>query len=174
LVIHAQDVNCLAWTANGRTLISGSRDDTIRTWDTSTWRQLAVLTGHTNTVCGIAISPNGRILASASWDNTARLWNLENGQLIGSTLHHPDVVNCVSFSTDGTLLVTGCDDKSAYAWDIAAIIEGAGLKELLVSCFFFHLSPLTKLAIPGCRKITPPRTRYVYHMNSLNLICIPG
>ena len=77
---------------------------------------------------------------AASWDNTARLWNLENGQLIGSPLQHPDDVNCVSFSTDGTLLATGCDDTSAYTWDILAIIEDAGLKELLVSCSFSSLS----------------------------------
>jgi WD40 repeat protein len=95
-------------------LISGSFDGLIRTWDTVTWRQTAVLMGHTALVYGIAISPNGRILASASWDRTARLWNLENGQQIGSPLQHESYVNCVSFSTDEKPLVTGCDDKNAY------------------------------------------------------------
>jgi WD40 repeat protein len=59
-------VNCLAWTADGKTLISGSDDSSIRTWNTTTWLQTAVLTGHTDPVYGIAISPNGRILASTS------------------------------------------------------------------------------------------------------------
>jgi len=137
---HTWDVNCLAWTANGRTLISGSYDATIRTWNTSTWQQLAVLTGHTSSVWGIAISPNGCILASASFDDTARLWNLENSQPIGSPLQHAKSVNCVSFSTDGTLLATGCGDNNTYTWDIFAIIKGAGLINLLVSCLFFYLS----------------------------------
>jgi len=44
---HTDTVLCLAWTADGRTLISGSYDYTIRTWNTSTWPQLAVLTDHT-------------------------------------------------------------------------------------------------------------------------------
>jgi len=57
----------------------------------------------------------------------------------------------VSFSKDGTLLATGCIDKNAYAWDIVAIIEEAGLKELLVSCSF-HLSPPAKLAIQDVEK----------------------
>jgi WD40 repeat protein len=91
------------------------------------------LTGHTNFVWGISISPNGRILASASWDKTARLWNLENGQPIGSPLQHADYVNCVSFSADGKLLATGCSDKNAYLWDISAIVEEAGLGELLLN-----------------------------------------
>jgi len=137
---HTSSVICLAWTANGRTLTSGSLDSTIRTWNTSTWQQLAVFTGHTFFVCGIAISPNGRILASASRDKTARLWNLENGQAIGSPLQHPEGVNCLSFSTDGKQLTSGCHDKNAYTWDVSAVIKEAGLIDVLVSCLFFYLS----------------------------------
>ena len=98
---HTQEVTCLAWTADGSTLISGSHDDSIRTWNTTTWQQIHVLTGHTSVVEAIAISPNGRILASASQDNTARLWNLDNGQPIGLPIQHADLLFCVSFSTDG-------------------------------------------------------------------------
>ena len=90
-----------------------------------------MLTGHTSSVSGIAISPNGRILASASIDNTARLWNLDNGQPIGSPIQHTDAVDCLSFLTDGKQLATGCWDKNAYTWDISAIVEEAGLSELL-------------------------------------------
>jgi len=123
----------LAWTADGKTLISGSYDSSIRTWNTTTWQQINVLTGHTWAVRGIALSPNGRILASASQDGTARLWNLENGQPIGTPLQHPAVVACASFSTDGKLLAAGCEDTNAYSWDIAAIVRQAGLDELLLS-----------------------------------------
>jgi len=139
---HAGRVYCLAWTADGsateheemkNTLISGSLDFSIRTWNTTTWQQIHVLTGHTSVVSGIAISPNGPILASASWDKTARLWNLENGLPIGSPLKHPRQVECVSFSTDGTLLATGCWDNNAYSWDISGILEEAGLLNQNVS-----------------------------------------
>jgi WD40 repeat protein len=125
-------VFCLAWTPDGKTLISGLLDFSIRMWNTTTWQQIAVLTGHIGVVNGIAISPNGRILASASWDYTARLWNLENGQPIGSPLQHANSVDCVSFSTDGKLLATGCWDNNAYSWDISVIIREAGLDELLL------------------------------------------
>jgi hypothetical protein len=134
---HRERVFCLAWTADGsgtkheeidsRTLISGSYDDSIRTWNTTTWQQIHVLTGHTSCVCDIAISPNGPILASASWDDTVQLWNLENGLPIGSPLQHPHPVQCVSFSTDGKLLATGCWDNNAYSWNSSGILEEAGL-----------------------------------------------
>jgi WD40 repeat protein len=130
---HTDGVICLAWTADGKTLISGSEDFSIRTWNTTAWQQIAVLTGHTKAVRGIAISPNGRILVSASGDRTARLWNLGNGQLIGSPLQHESSVRCMSLSTDGMLLATGCTDNNAYGWDISAVVKEAGLSELLLN-----------------------------------------
>jgi WD40 repeat protein len=130
---HTDDVWCLAWTKDGKTLISGSTDSSIRTWDTTNWQQTAVLDEHTNPprpVYAIAISQNGRILASV-YDHTARLWNLENGQPISSPIQHADQVNCLSFSVDGKLLATGCHDKNTYSWDVAAIVKEAGLNDLL-------------------------------------------
>jgi WD40 repeat protein len=127
-------VYCLAWTVSG-TLISGSEDSSIRTWNTTTWQQIAVLAKHNDVVFDIAIFPNGRILASASLDKTARLWNLENGQPIGIPLRHADVVECVSFSVDGRLIATGCRDKNAYTWDVYAIVREAGLEVLLTVRF---------------------------------------
>jgi WD40 repeat protein len=128
---HTDTVRCLAWTKDGKTLISGSHDCSIRTWNTAKWQQTAVLDEHTNIVYAIAISPNDRILASASLDTTARLWNLENGQPIASPLQHADDVNCVSFSAGGKQLATGCDDNNAYIWDVAAILREAGFDDLL-------------------------------------------
>jgi WD40 repeat protein len=111
---HTHWVGCLAWTQDGKTLISGSDDCSIRTWNAATWKQIAVLEGHTSRVIGIVISPNGCILASASGDNTARLWNLDNNQPISSPLRHTlfTTVYSVSFSADGKLLATSCFDKN--------------------------------------------------------------
>ncbi|KAG2737117.1 WD40 repeat-like protein, partial [Suillus brevipes Sb2] len=101
---HTGSVLCLAWTKDGKTLISGSSDHSIRTWNTTNWQLTAVLDEHTDSVCAIAISPNGRILASASDDETTRLRNLDNGQPISSPIQRAEYVNCVSFSAGGKQL----------------------------------------------------------------------
>ncbi|KAG2754420.1 WD40 repeat-like protein [Suillus brevipes Sb2] len=131
---HTELVWCLACTKDGKTLISGSFDHSIRTWNTTNWKQTALLDEHDHTggVRAIAISPNDRILASVSGDRTARLWNLDNGQPISSPIQHPDEVNCVSFSAGGKRLATGCADNNAYIWDVAAILREAGLEDLLL------------------------------------------
>jgi hypothetical protein len=128
---HTDAVRCLAWTNDGKTLISGSYDSSIRTWNTTNWEQTAVLE-HTSFVYAIALSPNSHILASVSGDWTARLWNLENGQPISSPIQHAEQVNCVSFSADGKRLATGCNDKNAYIWDVTVILREAGLDDLLL------------------------------------------
>ncbi|KAG1855867.1 WD40-repeat-containing domain protein [Suillus tomentosus] len=126
---------CLAWTPDGKTLLSPGSYSVIRIWDTTTWKQIAVLDGHTSSVQSIAISPNGRILASASLDKTVRLWNLDDNQPIrvGSPLRYPGFVTPVSFSANGnSLLATDGHAENAYTWDISGVVKEAGLEELLL------------------------------------------
>jgi WD40 repeat protein len=125
-------VTSIAWPRHGKTLISGLNDGKIVTWNTTTWQQIAVLTGHTGIVYNIAISSNDLILASVGFgDRTVRLWDLKNGQPIGSPLQHAKDARCLSFSPDGKGLATGCTDGNAYTWDVSAIVREAGREELL-------------------------------------------
>ncbi|KAG2069022.1 WD40 repeat-like protein [Suillus decipiens] len=124
-------VYSFAWTSDEKKLISGSFDGSIRIFETATWQQIAVLQGHSRAVCAISVSRNDSLLASASCDETARLWNLGTNLPVGQPLPHNNRVECATFSADGKLLVTGCWDQSAYVWDIYAILEEAGLQDLL-------------------------------------------
>jgi WD40 repeat protein len=131
-------VACLAWASGGRLLFVGSLNK-IKTFDTNTWTEIAVLDGHEKLVNAISLSPNERILASVSNDHTARLWNLNNNQLIGPPLRHECEVSCVFFS--GKFLATGCYDHHMYTWDVSAIVKQAGLNDILsdnVSLDTFH------------------------------------
>ncbi len=67
----------MAFSADGRTLATGSADRIVRLWDISNLRRpssLSTLTGHTNNVWSVAFSADGRTLATGSEDRTARLW----------------------------------------------------------------------------------------------------
>lgn len=127
---HDNSVWSLAWTSNGKKLISGSYR-IIRIINTATWQQIAVLQGHTEFVNSISLSQNDNLLVSASNDHTARLWNLDTNLPIGNPLQHEERVRCATLSADGTVLVTGCDDNNAYAWDIQAILRKSGHENLL-------------------------------------------
>jgi hypothetical protein len=64
----------VAFAPDGRTLASGSYDNTVRLWDITSERELRELKGHTASVRSVAFLPDGRTLASGSDDKTARLW----------------------------------------------------------------------------------------------------
>jgi WD40 repeat protein len=70
----------LVFTEDGRQLISAAADQTIRSWDTSTWRELNVLRGHNDEVHSVATSQTVNLIASASKDGDLMLWRADAGR----------------------------------------------------------------------------------------------
>ncbi|OUL34394.1 serine/threonine protein kinase, partial [Nostoc sp. T09] len=77
---HYYTVKSLAINPDGKTLASGSGDNTIKLWNLATGELIRTLTGHSNLVRAIAISPDGKTLASGSYGGTIKLWNLVKGE----------------------------------------------------------------------------------------------
>ncbi|RRC95318.1 WD40 repeat domain-containing protein, partial [Schaalia canis] len=75
-----------AYSPDGTTILTTSRDNTARIWDATTGQTLHTLTGHTNTVTSGAYSPDGTTILTTSRDNTARIWDTTTGQQIGTQL----------------------------------------------------------------------------------------
>ncbi|KAG2060543.1 WD40 repeat-like protein [Suillus hirtellus] len=167
---HDDTVTGLAWTSDGKKLISGSICVPIRIYDTTTWQQIANLEGHANVNSVEAITLFHRLLVSASPDKTARLWNLDTNLPVGPPLQHEDAVSCAALSADGKVLVTGCEDKNAYIWDIHAILKDAGLEDLLSIPHSLKDTHATRRPHIQAPRIPPgffDDTQHVVHIHSL-------
>jgi uncharacterized delta-60 repeat protein len=133
---HKGSVNAVAFSRDGRYIVSGSTDYTARVWEASTGQEVARMT-HTARVDSVAFSPDGKFVVSGSKDKTARVWEAMTGKEI-SRMTHGARVNSVAFSPDGRYVVSAGLDKTARVWEAATGKEMARMvhdAEVLVVAF---------------------------------------
>ncbi|KAK3304826.1 uncharacterized protein B0T15DRAFT_537707 [Chaetomium strumarium] len=70
---HPSAVKAIAFSPDGRLIVSGSDDSTVRVWDAATGAERRVLQGHSSWVNAVAFSSDGRLLVSGSGDKTIRV-----------------------------------------------------------------------------------------------------
>ncbi len=119
LIWHKGDVRSVVLSADGRYLVSGSEDNTVRVWDWQTPEAAPrVLSGHEYTVTSVALSADGRYVVSGSEDNTVRVWDWQTPEAAPCILiGHEDRVSSVAMSANGRYLVSGSEDNTVRVWD---------------------------------------------------------
>lgn len=65
----------MVFSPDGKRLVSGSVDETVKIWDVASGQETLTLNEHKNKVCSVAFSPDGKQLVSGSLDNTVKLWD---------------------------------------------------------------------------------------------------
>lgn len=117
---HEEAVTGMVFLGDGNTMVSASRDRTIRLWDfggpVGPGRVLT-LYGHAEPVLDVAFSPDLTTIASAARDRTVRLWDPDLGTRLGALRGHTDTVVCVAYSLDGARIASASEDGTVRVWD---------------------------------------------------------
>ena len=129
---HSAAVQSVAFSADGRRIVTASDDRTARVWDLQTGGQIAALTEHTAPVRSAVFSPDGLRVVSTqtpqrsgnvtivtSNDSVALLWDALSGRVI--LRFEGDMVQLydATFSPNGKRIVTASGDNTARIWDAA-------------------------------------------------------
>jgi WD40 repeat protein len=150
---HTGPVNSIAWGPDGKRLVSGSSDTTLRMWSVSkrnpiNWEQRqrketdwereewkcdwttkkeeykGYKRYHTAPIVTVAWSPDGKYIASGSEDNIIILWNPENGKFIQMLQGHTQSIRSVVWTKSSDRLISCSDDGLINVWKY----DGVGFK----------------------------------------------
>jgi WD40 repeat protein len=113
----------ISFDGDGRLLVIGGGDDTVRVRRSNTLSPIAELRGHTAPVVKAVFNPQGTIIASSSNDHTIRLWDAATGRCLRSLTGHGGTPFGLAFSPDGKRLASSSTDQTVKLWDVATGLE---------------------------------------------------
>jgi WD40 repeat protein len=114
LSVPGTKLQSVSFSHDGRRLVTGATDHTIRLWDVASGAPHRVLTGHRGGVSSAVFSANDQEILSMSEDGSARIWDANTGRMLRTLTCPTGRMSEVDFSGDGTLVVASCGN--AFVW----------------------------------------------------------
>ena len=88
------DVNVVAFCSDGKTMMTGGQDRTLRLWDALTGAPLGQPIPQPSSVDGGAFSPDGKSFVAGCDNGSAQVWDLATRTPLGQPFPHPGVHQC--------------------------------------------------------------------------------
>lgn len=115
---HKDGIASLAFSRDGRMLVSGGFDRSMRLWDTTSGKELKAFPDFDHFVVATAFSPDGERLLSVERDNTLRLREAATGKELWKAKDNSgEMILSASFSPDGSIIASANSGGEVRLWD---------------------------------------------------------
>ena len=115
---HDDKVSDVAYSPDGRKIVSGSLDGTVRVWDAATGSPILAWREDSSVYC-LALSPDGKRIAVATREGVVEIHDAATGEGIRSLRGHAGVVPQIVFSPDGKRIASAGRDETVRIWNAA-------------------------------------------------------
>jgi WD40 repeat protein/serine/threonine protein kinase len=115
---HRGPTYFVAFSADGKRIVTSSDDATARIWDAVSGQPLLAPLVHGGAVRAARITPDSRLLVTQSYDGLARVWDLQSGQLALEPTR-AGYVQFIDLAPDGSEFLTQSRDGVARRWRLA-------------------------------------------------------
>lgn len=115
-LVHPLVVSGLAFSPDGKTLVTSCHDGKVRFWNVATGVQGETVLEQPS-ASSLVYSADGRFLLTGGSDRQARLWDLEKVELVGA-YPHPHFICAVAISRGGKMILIGGHDRTARLWNV--------------------------------------------------------
>ena len=115
---HADAIASVAFSPDGKKIVTAARDMTARIWDARSGKALGAPIHHPRALRRALFMPDNERILTVCLDGRARLIDAVSGQLMpNGLLENPDTTNAVAISNEGTYIATGSIDGTVRIWD---------------------------------------------------------
>ena len=116
---HVSPVEGVAFSPDGKTIATGTRDGWLRFWDDS-GRPCGPAQFQGGHLYCLVFHRDGRRLASCG-DGPSRVWEVPSGRPLGGLFGQKPQDRAVAFSPDGHIMATTGRDGMVRIWDVATL-----------------------------------------------------
>jgi hypothetical protein len=141
----------VAFSPDGKKVLSGSAASQGILWDAASGRQLHLLNGHAALIWNVAFDSRGRYLFTSSADGTVKMWDARTGREFRRfpAQNRINNINGMAVSPDGKRLLTGSDEAVVRLWDVESGKELRQLRGHNGSVYGVAFSPDGRQALSG-------------------------
>lgn len=150
---HSSDMNCLAYSGDGQTIVTGGDDGKLKLWNASNGFCIVTFSEHSGPITAVEFSQNKKILVSAGLDGTVRAFDIVRYRNFRTfTSPRPVQFSCVAVDYSGELVAAGAQDEfEIFLWSmkLGKLLEVISGHEGPIVSLTFSPMPTSSMLVSG-------------------------